>query len=161
MPQWDNVKDFIYADLPCFSKTQYALRKTKGAGGGKFIVGPRLSIIEEIMRVPNRKEYMVTECAPDHKIIVQGNYTGQLAEVTFKKKPMGVLSRSADPKDWKWERLSRLQLWHAVGREFYEFLNEIVEKFGEDAYPVVEFSLYGAPVGILQVPWIIWEVRHY
>jgi hypothetical protein len=166
---WNRVKrwshdEFLEGNPPEGDK--YAIRKIAGQSG-KFEVGDREHIrrILTEMGAEARKEFSIATCAPDDHIVVQGNYDGTVAEVTFIKKTMGELSRSRDPAEHRWTQISRLQLLGIVGRELYDVLEGLIEVYGEGTdvrnNPVVEFSLYDIPMGVDSMPYVIWEVRHY
>ena len=116
----------------------------------------------------NLKDIQIAEKAPDEHIIIQGNYKGNFAEVTFEKEAMGILTRADNYRLKPWKRISRLQLIDIIGYENVNYMNELIEIFCAkenstdiNDNPVIEFSYYSKPIGILNKRLIIWEIRHY
>jgi hypothetical protein len=100
-------------------------------------------------------EFIVSEVAPDDNILVQGNWNGDVADLSFDKHVMRII-----PDD-KWiKNLSRLQLIGLIGYENYLTIEELRSLADRDD-AVIEFSLYDKGVGIHQEELICWEIRNY
>ena len=103
--------------------------------------------------------YIVCEQAPDDHIMVQGEYDGCCAEVSFKKTPMRFALQQ--------ERIhmSRVAFIGLVGYERYRYIDDVHQQYYEgndlNDRPVVEFSIYDRRVGCFHKDIIIWEVRNY
>ncbi|NIU83358.1 MAG: hypothetical protein GWN64_07725 [Candidatus Thorarchaeota archaeon] len=142
----------------------WCLRSTSRPGSNFTEIGT-IKLICKIGQGKLSKDTIITEKAPDDEIIVQGNYRGDFAEITFEKEAMGVLTRAPDYQYKPWKTISRLELQTLIGYENINYMNELIEMFSEGTWvennPIIEFSYYNKPVGIHNHPLIIWEIRHY
>lgn len=119
---------------------------------------PKTQAVKEI-RAGKWKNSIVSEQAPDDHILVQGEYDGTWARVSFEKTPMRFAFQKSS------QEIRRVQLMGLIGRERYDQLEAVLEAFNPtvDIYknPVLEFSVYSRPVGLYGEDMIIWEVRNY
>jgi hypothetical protein len=130
--------------------------RTMGAGGGLFTCRPNwemTKLIETPAIKPLWSQIRISEQAPDDAIIVQGEYNGTVARISFEKTPMRFAFQQSS------HEISRLQLLGILGYWRYKYLEDLLDAF--DAGAVLEFSLYSKPVGIHHERMIIWEIRHY
>lgn len=101
----------------------------------------------------------VYEGAPDDAIIVQGEYDGLHARLSYAK----TMMRLIHPDEWF--NTSRGGLLAIVGYENYVKLNDMLDAYNASVFVneghVVEFSLYSRAVGVFDEEMIIWEVRRY
>jgi hypothetical protein len=114
----------------------------------------------------DENSHIVAIQAPDEFIKIQGNYNGLNAEVTLDKRPMGDQTRDPNYQFNPWKNISRLQLRDIIGISNINKLDELVEAFSPDSMliknnPIIEFSVYTKPIGVLKENMIIWEIRHY
>lgn len=145
----------------------WCIRNVKKSGAPFYQLD--LDGVVKYMNNKEDKDSQIAEKAPDDYIIVQGNYRGDFAEVTFEKEAMGILLRAKDFYKKPWKKLSRLQFQSIIGYENISYMNELLEVYQKrknnysliDDNPIIEFSYYDRPVGILNKRLIIWEVRHY
>jgi hypothetical protein len=128
----------------------YALRHQTRAQE-PFILGSKQQILEKCCNVRDT-EYFVTEKAPDEHILVQGEYDGLYATITFDKDVM----RNAFLRNK--HNIGKLQLRLLLGDEYYSLLQRLSERYVDH---VIEFSLYDRCVGIKSQRMIIWEIRKY
>ena len=159
--------EFIKLDVEESKNKIWCIRNTKIANA-PFEEVKYLRLLIMIAQKELNKDEQIAEKAPDESIIIQGNYRGDLAEITFEKEAMGILLRAKDFYKKPWKQISRLQLIDIIGYESINYMNELIEIYNakenstniNDA-PIIEFSYYDKPVGIHNKRLIIWEIRHY
>jgi hypothetical protein len=127
--------------------------------GAPFVCMPKWEALFRIKEKTFQKPYFICEQMPDEHIMVQGEYDGLCANISFKQTPMRFALQQ--------ERIeiSRLQLLDLVGYTKYNMLNEFIEKYNPENdlkhRAVIEFSFYDCPVGVFEKDYIIWEIRNY
>ncbi len=142
---------------------QYARKKmfcfrTMGEGGGKFVCMTAGQAVKEI-RQGLWTNSLLSEQAPDDAIVVQGEYDGVQARITFEKTPMRFAFAVSS------QEVTRGELIGIIGWDLYRQLDGILEDFNPstnmDLNPVIEFSVYSKVVGTYAERMIVWEVRNY
>ena len=132
--------------------------RTQVAGGGAFVCMPKTDAVKEA-RSGKWKDALVSEQAPDDAIVVQGEFDGTWARISYVKRPMRFAFQEAS------EEINRTQLMGLIGKEHYAHLDSILEAFNPTdcvwKNPVVEWSLYSRPIGMFKERMIIWEIRNY
>ena len=130
--------------------------RTMGHGGGVFDCRPHVELWRHLTtNIPPEKweNIRVSEQAPDEAILVQGEFDGTTARISFEKTPMRFALQKSE------HNISRVALMGLIGYRYYRHLMDILDDFEPGA--VVEWSLYGKAIGIHKERLIIWEVRHY
>jgi len=149
-------KDLIEKSKSYSDNTYFCYRNPK-IPGAKFICFQKEKAINKLEEFDD--SYMISERAPNKSIIIQGEYDGEHAEVSFIKEPM----RFALQKERI--RISRVQLIDLITYENYRLIDEIHEVHCTSNtlgyLPIVEFSYYSEPIGINHENLIIWEIRNY
>ncbi len=145
-----------------FPSTKMFCARTKVAGGGFFRCFTNEKMVRFLTHLPAHWDpswIQISEQAPDDAIVVQGEYNGEWARVTFEKTPMRFALQKSSAE------ISRVQLLGLIGPHHYRVLEKILEDFNPtmdlSQNPVIEFSVYSRPVGMFNEAMIIWEVRNY
>lgn len=100
------------------------------------------------------------ESPPDAFRRIQGELMrgpwGLQFRYTFAPGPMRLALESNEQHAWGLE--ARMLLQKHADPACYDWLMDLLDTY--DGH-VVEFTSYSIPVGVLQQPWLIWEVRAY
>ena len=123
--------------------------------GAPFFREHRKKMINLIKTGILNNEYRILEAVPpaNHILpVVQGEFDGVYATVTFLNEPMRTALQKSST------HISRLQLFGIIGLEYYGQLMDIVEMFPDHT---IEFSIYNRAIGRLKKHLIIWEIRQY
>lgn len=147
---------FVHGQFP--GDKMFSFRNAEVAGA-PFVVMPKILIMESILSGAFVSPYVVAEAVAKEWVVVQGEYDGLGADISFVKDML------RDAMDAERQRVTRAQLIGVIGYERYRYLDGVHDCFSHPTdlmkRSVVEFTVFDRAVGELGRDMIVWEVRNY